>query len=54
MDSPDTHEIDLPPHKWQSDRPKPKEPFFGKGAPEWIAYIVSLTITLTIVHYFVK
>jgi hypothetical protein len=25
-------EIDLPPHRWKSDRPKRREPIFGSGA----------------------
>jgi hypothetical protein len=37
-------EIDLPPHKWVSDRPKQKEPIFGPGWPIAVAVIVGLFI----------
>jgi hypothetical protein len=30
-------EIDLPPEDWQSDREKPREPIFGRGAPYLLA-----------------
>jgi hypothetical protein len=30
-------EIDLPPKDWQSDREKPREPIFGRGAPYFLA-----------------
>jgi hypothetical protein len=37
-------EIDLPPHEWVSERPKPKEPVFGPGWPVAVAVIVGLFI----------
>ena len=37
-------EIDLPPHQWESDRPKPKEPIFGPGWPIGLATIVGLFV----------
>ena len=36
---------DLPPHEWKSEREKPREPFFGPGAPEALAYAAAWTVT---------
>jgi hypothetical protein len=36
MKEPDV--IDLQPHKWDSDRPKPREPIFGPGLPGVLAW----------------
>jgi hypothetical protein len=44
--------IDLNPANWQSERPKPREPFWGRGWPEALAYLIGLTITMTVIHYF--
>lgn len=43
-------EIDLAPHQWKSDRPKPREPFFGAGAPEFIVYVLGFSIMVTITY----
>jgi hypothetical protein len=32
--------VDLEPHKWQSEREKPREPFFGSGAGPLIGQLV--------------
>jgi hypothetical protein len=44
-------EIDLPPHQWKSDRPKKREPIFGSGAPEGLAFIVSWIITFALIYW---
>jgi hypothetical protein len=43
--------IDLPPHKWKSDRKKPREPIFGSGAPEGLAYIASWIATAALIYW---
>jgi hypothetical protein len=48
----DNRTVDLNPANWQSDRPKPHEPFWGSGWPEALAYLVCLTITMAVIHYF--
>jgi hypothetical protein len=42
--------IDLPPDQWRSEREKPREPFFGPGLPEGIAYVVGFTVMATLVY----
>lgn len=37
-------EIDLPPHQWESERPKQKEPIFGPGWPFALAVVVSIFV----------
>jgi CHASE1-domain containing sensor protein len=46
MNDPDKF-VDLEPHQWRSadNRPKPKEPMFGPGAP-WAAGLVVGAITM--------
>lgn len=44
--------IDLDPLDWRSSLPHEKQPFFGKGAPEWATYFVSLALTMAAVKYF--
>ena len=48
----DNRTVNLNPANWQSDRPKQPEPFWGHGWPEALAYLVGLTITMTVIHYF--
>lgn len=38
-------EIDLPPHKWQSDRPKKREPIFGGGALPFVGELIGVAFT---------
>jgi hypothetical protein len=45
-------DIDLPPKDWKSDRPKPREPFFGSGAPDAIGYGIGWLITFSLLYYF--
>lgn len=33
-------DIDLEPHQWKSEREKPREPIFGPGFPNALAYAV--------------
>ena len=44
--------IDLDPLDWRSSLPRGKQPFFGKGAPEWAAYVVGLALSLAAVKFF--
>lgn len=38
--------VDLPPHQWQSEREKPREPFFGPGLPFFICFLISIVIAV--------
>jgi hypothetical protein len=44
-------DLDLPPHQWKSDRPKPHEPIFGPGAPNVLAYLLSLFATIALLYW---
>ena len=46
-------DVDLDPHEWKSERDKPKEPFFGDGWPEALAYAIGFLIVSLGVHYLV-
>jgi hypothetical protein len=46
--------VDLKPNEWKSEREKQREPFFGSGAPEAIAYLVGLVITVTVIHFCIR
>lgn len=46
--------VDLEPHNWKSDREKPREPFFGPGLPDFLAYVIPFTLTAIAVHYFLR
>lgn len=48
----DQKEIDLHPREWRTDRERPREPFFGSGAPEAAAYAVGFAIMATLVYLF--
>lgn len=52
MNDPDRKDVDLAPYEWKSEREKPREPIFGKGAPEWAVYVVSLAASIIAVRYF--
>ncbi|WP_315731679.1 MULTISPECIES: hypothetical protein [unclassified Bradyrhizobium] len=43
-------DIDLPPHQWKSDRPKPHEPIFGPGLPNALAYAVGWIATVALLY----
>jgi hypothetical protein len=37
-------EIDLPPKDWKSDRVKPREPFWGPGVWNGLAYLLGMVL----------
>ncbi len=39
-------DLDLPPHQWRSERPKPKEPIFNEGWPIAVAVFVTLFVAV--------
>lgn len=41
------------PHEWQSDRPKPKEPFFGPGLGLFFIFLVQIMIVASAYHYII-
>lgn len=45
-------DLDLAPHEWVSERGKPVEPFFGKGAPAGLAYAVGFLIMASVTYLF--
>lgn len=45
-------EIDLPPRDWTSDRPKPKEPFFGPGLPYGVSVVVGIVVAAMLANHF--
>lgn len=54
MDKMRDDKLDLLPNEWKSDdaREKPKEPFFGSGAWDWLWYVLGFTVvSLTVRHF---
>ena len=45
-------DVDLAPHEWRSERPKEKQPFFGKGAVDALLYFVGFCVVYGAVRYF--
>jgi hypothetical protein len=45
-------EIELKPSEWKSERPKPREPIFGSGAPDALAYVLGWVATVAAVYWF--
>jgi hypothetical protein len=45
-------DIDLPPSEYRSERKKPREPFFGPGLPDAVAYLVGMFAVMAILYYF--
>lgn len=45
-------DIDLPPSEWKSEREKPREPIFGPGAPDALAYAFGWIVTVGLIYYF--
>jgi hypothetical protein len=43
--------IDLEPHKWRSDRPKPREPIFGAGAVNLIAIGITVAVLFSLAYF---
>jgi hypothetical protein len=50
MDNP--KDIDLPPYEWKSERKKPREPFFGPGLPDALAYLVGMFSVMALLYFF--
>jgi len=45
-------DIDLPPKDWVSDREKPREPIFGPGLPDALAYGFGLFGMMLLLYLF--
>jgi hypothetical protein len=45
-------DIDLPPRDYNSERKKPREPIFGPGLPDALAYLVSMFTVIGLLYYF--
>jgi hypothetical protein len=44
-------EIDLAPSEWKSERKRPREPIFGSGAPNALAYGIGWVITFSLIYW---
>ncbi len=46
-------QIDLPPQEWKSrdSVSNRREPFFGKGAIPALAWLISFSVVVAVVHY---
>jgi len=44
--------IDLPPSEYSSERKKPREPIFGPGLPNALAYLIGMFGVMAILYYF--
>lgn len=51
MDKDDPKLIDLPPHEWKSETIQPREPFFGRGWPTGLFFVVYIFVMGAIVHW---
>jgi hypothetical protein len=45
-------DIDLPPRDYSSERKKPREPIFGPGLPDAVAYLVGMFAVVAILYWF--
>lgn len=45
-------DIDLPPKDYRSDRKKPREPIFGPGLPDALAYLIGLFSVMALLYWF--
>jgi hypothetical protein len=52
MESIKAMNIDLPPKDYVSERKKPREPIFGPGLPNALAYLFGLFSVMSILYYF--
>jgi hypothetical protein len=43
-------DIDLPPSDYSSERKKPREPIFGPGLPDALAYLVGFFAVWTVIY----
>jgi hypothetical protein len=44
--------IDLNPKEWTSEREKPREPLFGPGLPDALAYLVGMFSVMALLYLF--
>jgi len=44
--------IELNPTEWTSERKKPREPFFGPGLPDALAYLVGMLSMMALLYLF--
>jgi hypothetical protein len=44
--------IELNPAEWTSEREKPREPFFGPGLPDALAYLVGMFSVMALLYLF--
>ncbi|MEH2513940.1 hypothetical protein V1291_005294 [Nitrobacteraceae bacterium AZCC 1564] len=42
--------VDLPPHEPESDREKPKEPFWGPGLPDFLTELFLLVLVIFVLY----
>lgn len=42
--------VDLMPHERESDREKPKEPFWGPGAFDFLGQLIFLALVIFVLH----
>jgi hypothetical protein len=45
-------DVELLPKEWRSDREKPREPIFGSGAVDALAYGIGWIFTFSAIYYF--
>jgi hypothetical protein len=45
-------DIDLPPGEYSSERKKPREPFFGPGLPDALAYLFGMFSVMALLYLF--
>ena len=53
MESTRPMDIDLPPKDWVSERKKPREPIFGPGLPDALAYGITWAVVFFGVYYII-
>jgi hypothetical protein len=44
-------DIDLPPSEYRSERKKPREPIFGPGLPDALAYLFGFAVVFTALQW---
>lgn len=43
--------VELLPNEWKSEREKPREPIFGPGLPDAIAYVIGFVIVFSVLYW---
>jgi hypothetical protein len=43
--------VELLPSEWHSEREKPREPIFGPGLPDAIAYAIGFVIVFSVLYW---